>query len=428
MHKFVVRQPIKTDEHKLVGNELVFNVENELYNQNVDYSAAETISAFLSQNTDKIDKEAKTFITFTPNLLFKNIPKMFKADELVIQIEDNVITHPLAQKMVLKYKEAGYQIAINDFQFLPRYFGFLEYTDYIKIDVKSQSDETVDNILRMARGFDKLCIATNIDTEKLYIKALSYGFDYYEGPYVAEAAIIKANKVHYMKSNFFQLVIAVTKEIPDVDELEQIIERDASLTYRLLRIVNSAHFALRYKTSSVKQAIVVLGIEQLKKWVYLLSFDRDAEEDAGAEDMLKISLLRATFCSELLYLAEKMPITKSEAYLMGMFSTMTMMVNASMEEILSHVPLNETIYKALVKKDGKCAVLLDLVKSYEKADWTVTNKCAEILGIPANSIAQVYFDSVENVNAIWRDLQEYQFDEAELEEVAEALKQETATE
>ena len=105
MYKFVVKQPIKTDDNKLVGNELLFNVENELYNQNVDYSAAETISAFLTQNTDKLEKGVRTFITFTPNLLFKNIPKMFKADELVIQIEDNVITHPLAQKLVQKYKE-----------------------------------------------------------------------------------------------------------------------------------------------------------------------------------------------------------------------------------------------------------------------------------------------------------------------------------
>ncbi len=428
MHKFVVKQPIKTSDHKLVGNELLFNVENELYNQNVDYSAAETISTFLSQNTDKIEKEAKIFITFTPNLLFKNIPKMFKADELVIQIEDNVITHPLAQKMVQKYKEAGYEIAINDFQFIPRYFGFLEYTDYIKIDVKNQKEETIDNILRMAKGFNKMCIAFNIDTPKLYEMATSYDFDYYEGSYVAEAAIIKANKVHYMKSNFFQLVVAVTKEIPDVDELEQIIERDASLTYRLLRIVNSAHFALRYKTSSVKQAIVVLGIEQLKKWVYLLSFDRDAEQDTGSEDMLKISLLRATFCSELLYFAQKMPITKSEAYLLGMFSTMTMMVNATMEEILRQVPLNEILYKALVKNEGKCAILLELVKSYEKADWTATSKCAELLGIPANSIAQVYIDSVENVNAIWRDLQEYQFDEEELEEAADVLQEESSQE
>lgn len=422
MYKFVVKQPIKTDDNKLVGNELLFNVENELYNQNVDYSAAETISAFLTQNTDKLEKGVRTFITFTPNLLFKNIPKMFKEDELVIQIEDNVITHPLAQKMVQKYKEAGYKIAINDFQFMPRYFGFLEYTDYIKIDVKNQSEESIDSILRMARGFNKVCIATNIDSQELYITALSYEFDYYEGPYIAEAAIIKEDKVHYMKSNFFQLVVAVTREIPDVAELEQIIERDASLTYRLLRIVNSAHFALRHQTSSVKQAIVVLGIEQLKKWVYLLSFDRDANADAGAEDMLKISLLRATFCSELLHFAEKMPITKSEAYLMGMFSTMTMMVHASMEEILQQVPLNDIIYDALVKNRGRCAVLLELVKSYEKADWNTTGKCAEALGIPPNSIAQVYFDSVENVNAIWRDLQAHQFDEEELEDVAEALK------
>ena len=91
----------------------------EMYNQNSDYSAAETISTFLTQNNDRIDRSTLNFMTFTPNLLFKNMPKMFKADELVIQIEDNVIVHPFAQKMVQKYKEAGYKIAINDFQFLP---------------------------------------------------------------------------------------------------------------------------------------------------------------------------------------------------------------------------------------------------------------------------------------------------------------------
>ena len=137
MHKFVVKQPIKTSDNKLIGYELLFNVENELYNQNSnDYNAADTISTFLTLNNDKIDRSTRNFMTFTPNLLFKNMPKMFKVDELVIQIEDNVIVHPLAQKIVQRYKEAGYQIAINDFQFAPRYFAFMDYTDFIKINVK----------------------------------------------------------------------------------------------------------------------------------------------------------------------------------------------------------------------------------------------------------------------------------------------------
>ena len=230
---------------------------------------------------------------------------------------------------------------------------------------------------------------------------------------------MKANKVHYLQSNFFQLLIAVTRDIPDVDEIEQIIERDVSLTYELLRIVNSVHFALRHKTASVQQAIVVLGIEQLKKWVYLLSFN--SENEGSSEDVLKISLMRAMFCSDLMGYAKDMPITKSEAYLMGMLSAMELMVDATMEEIMLQIPVNEVIKDALINHEGKCGMLCDLVLSYERAEWDKINKYAEELQIPTNSIAQVYFDSVESVNEIWNELQESRFQEEEEGEAEDAL-------
>lgn len=415
MNKFVVKQAIKTGDNTLIGNELLFNVSNELYNEkeSEDYRVAETISTFLTQNSSKLDKSALTFITFTPNLLFKKMPEMFKADELVIQIEDNVIMHPDAIQLVQMYKQMGYRIAINDFQFLPRYFGFLEYTDYIKINVRDQEEGTIENILRMAKGFGKQCIATYIDRKELYHFAQRFNFDFYEGVYVAEAGVIKADKLQYMRSNFFQLVLAVTQEIPDVEEIEQIITRDASLTYQLLRIVNSVHFALRHKTASVKQAIMVLGIDRLKRWVYLLSFDKDTEVDSAIEDGLKMALLRATFCSELLGFAKDMPITKSEGYLMGMFSAMGILVDAPLEDILREVPLSETIRDALLRGEGRCGILLDLVLSYERAEWDNIKKYAEKLEIPGNYIAQIYFDCVEDVNQIWKELEETNFDELE---------------
>lgn len=424
MNKFVVKQAIKTGDNVLVGNELLFNVANELYNEkeSEDYRVAETISTFLTQNSGKLDKSTLTFITFTPNLLFKKMPEMFKADELVIQIEDNVITHPDAFRLIQGYKKMGYQIAINDFQFLPRYFGFLEYTDYIKINVRDQDADAIDNILRMAKGFGKQCIATHIDRKEIYHFAQRYPFDFFEGVYVAEAGVIKAEKLHYMRSNFFQLVIAVTKEIPDVEEIEQIISRDASLTYRLLRIVNSVHFALRHKTASVKQAIMVLGIDRLKRWVYLLSFDKETEMDSSTDDVLKLALLRATFCSELVGHAREMPITKSDGYLMGMFSSMGLLVDAPMEDILKEVPLSDIIRNALLRNEGKCGILLDLVVSYECADWDNIKKYAEKLEIPGNYIAQIYFDCVEEVNQIWKELKETNFEELEEELAAEAAE------
>ena len=419
MHKFVLKQPIKTIDNQLLGNELLFNVEKDAGMQNNDYNAADAISSFLTQNNTKIDRSALNFMTFTPNLLFKNMPKMFKADELVIQIEDAVIVHPLAQKMVQRYKEQGYRVAINDFQFLPRYFGFMEYTDFIKINVKEASESEADNMIRMAKGFHKLCIATNIDSQETYDFARKFHFDYLEGSYVSKAAIVKTNKIQYMQSNFYQLLVAVTRDLPDVDEIQGIIERDASLTYELLRLVNSVHFALRHRTASVKQAIMVLGIEQLKKWVYLLSFDR--QENGSSEDLLKISFLRATFCAELLDFAQDMPINKSEAYLMGMLSALTLMVDATMEELLSEIPTEEVIRKALISQEGRCGRLCELVLCYESAQWDKIKECAEDLGIPTDAIAQVYMDCEEEANSIWRELTQSNFKESDEEEALAKL-------
>lgn len=420
MNKFIVRQPIKELDGSTFGYEILFNLENELYNQNGDYAVADTISSFLMQNSDKMTTQAMMFMTFTPNLLFRNTPKLFKQKELVIQIEDNVVIHPLAQKLIERYKESGYSICINDFQFMPRYFGLLDYVDYIKVNINVITDATsLNNILKLGKGFHKKCIITGIDNAALYEKAKEVPADYYQGSYVAEAMVTKSGKTEYLQSNFFQLVVAVTNDEPDMDEIESIIVRDASLTYALLRMVNSVHYALRHRTASVKQALMVLGINQLKQWVYLLSFDQ-TNTDKATEEVLRISFLRANFCSELYALIKDLEITKSEAYLMGMFSTIEALVDAPVEEVVKEIPVSDEVKLAIIAQEGKCGDLYNLVLSYEKADWKNIVVYADKLGIQTNMIAQIYFNCVEKVNEIWESfMQDRNMQQPQIEELKE---------
>ena len=403
MNKFIVRQPIKALDGSTFGYEILFNLDNESYNQNEngDYAVAETISSFLMQNSEKMSTESMMFMAFTPNLLFRNTPNLFNKDELVIQIEDNIIVHPLAQKLIERYKEQGYSICINDFQFIPRYFALLDYVDYIKVNINMITDATsLNNILKLGKGFNKKCILTGIDNAMLYEKAKQVPADYYQGSYIAEAMVTKTGKMEYLQSNFFQLVVAVTQDEPDMDEIESIVVRDASLTYALLRMVNSVHYALRHRTASVKQALMVLGINQLKQWVYLLSFDQ-ANTDKATEEVLRISFLRANFCAELYGQVKGLEITKSEAYLMGMFSTMEALVDAPVEEVVQEIPVSDEVKKAIISQEGMCGDLYKLVLSYEKADWKNIVLYAEKLGIPEKMMAQIYFNCVEKVNEIW---------------------------
>lgn len=407
MGSHIVRQPILNEHKELLGYELLYqeDAQQGLYNSN-DTAAATAIESLLqSANNSLILEGRQAFVTFTPNLLLKRIPSIFTPDKLVIQIDDGTTINPLAQKTVYEYHKKGYKIAMQNFEFSPRYFSFLDVVDYIKIDMKTAA-QTEANITQIGKSFNKTMIAYNVSTPELFELAKSWGCEYFQGPAVAAALSSHVQNLQHLKSNFFMLMVAVTKDEPDVDEIAEIISRDVTLTFALLRLVNSAYFALRNRVNSVKQALVVLGLGQLKHWIYLLSFRGDQNE--LSDDLIKTSFLRGNICSELSTYMQGVQLAKADAYLMGMFSTLDLLLEVPLETALAELPLDENVKLALISGTGPYAALHQLVLSYESANWKEAAGYAAQLGIPENIVAQKYFECMENVNSIWKNLMDTQ--------------------
>ncbi len=409
MDKYMVRRSIQDRKtHQVLGYELIFQGGSGDFYDIADNAAEDAVYSFLVQNMGKMLENKPVFITFTPSLLFRNTPRLFESAKLVIQIEENLIIHPLAAPIIKKYRAEGYQFVINNFQFNSRFFSMLEYADFIRVELDKQIRESgkekdsVDNVFRMAQGFGKKCILAGIESKDDLILAEKLNADYVEGRYVAENFVTKMNKMEYMKGNFFQLVVEISKEEPDISVLEEIISRDAGLTYSLLKMVNSTYFALRKKTTSVRHALVTMGISRLREWVYMLSLN--VSEDDSMEEVLKLSFLRATFCSELAKRIPALKITPMEAYMMGMFSCMGMMVDAPLSEILQELPVSNEVKEALLEQKGTAGMLYSLILSYEKADWKESRRLAKELGAEGLDLVQIYVDCVNNVDHIWKEL------------------------
>ena len=410
--KYIVRKPIKDLKSKTIGYEIQYYGENQAYSSDSpsdsgggnDFAAADTIYSFLTQNSGKALKGSLNFMTFTTTLLMKQTPKLFRCEDLVIQVDDSVIIHPLAMRFVERFSKEGYKIAVNEFQFSPRYFSIMDRFDYIKINFQTTPDTSLRNIVEVAHSMNKQCIATGIDSEELYQKAFAMEVDAMEGRYVAEQLFTTVHSSSYLQSNFFRLMVAVNEDEPDVEEIERIISMDAMLTYSLLKIVNSGYFALRNQATSVHQAIVVMGLGQLRQWIYLMGNNGEEEADNTQEEFLRVSFMRASFCSELIKLAKDMPISRNEAYLMGMFSTLNYLIAAPMEEILAGIPIAQEVKDALLKHEGRAGVLYDLVLCYERADWGAIDSLASTLEIPVNLLTNTYFKCLDEINGIWNQL------------------------
>ena len=407
--KYIVRQPIKNLEDKVVAYEIQYYGDNQSLGADSsptnDFAAADTIYNFLTMNMEKLLRGTLHFMTFTTTLLLKKTPRFFDKEELVIQIDDSVIIQPLAMRMVQQYAKEGYKIAVNEFQFAPRYLGIMDSIDYIKLNFKTTPEMTLKNVIEIAHSMNKQCIAIGVDTEELYNRAQKLQVDSMQGVYVAEKLAIRAHNSGYLQSNFFRLMVAVTKEEPDIEEIEQIISVDATLTYGILKMANSCYFALRHSVSTVRQAIMTMGLGELKQWVYLLSASNaENQMEEGAEEFLKLSFMRGSFCSSLMNYAKGVPISRPEVYLMGMFSTLHYLIDAPLSEILEQIPLCKEAKEGLLNHAGPCGQLYDLVLAYEWGDWAKIDAMAAALSIPTNLITSLYFNCVEDVNRIWNEM------------------------
>jgi EAL and modified HD-GYP domain-containing signal transduction protein len=402
MDNYIAYQPIiSTKKQKTVAYELIYRQDSgSLYNQD-DQGAASSIVSFLNQLEGSSFLAGRdVLLTFTPNLLMKNIPDIFDVKKLIVQIEDNVLIHPETLGMLHRYKERGYRMALVGFTFNNRNLDILPHVDYLKVNFERTDDSAreVKSIISLAQNLNKKTIAYNVNSPEARGKALVLGFDYIQGESVADMLRGKTHKMEKLNSVFYQLLSEISAPQPEFGKIERLVSMDVNLTYSLLKMVNSAYFALPNRIKEVRQALTILGLSQLRQWVYLLSFVPDA---GLSEELIKTSFLRAIFCQKLSGFIPHFPISSEEAYLLGMFSTLDALLDVPQEEAVKQLPLSDELKEGLMGRPGQCSELLNLCVAYEKGHWTKMGRFAQNLGVPTHIISKEYFDSIEHVNGIW---------------------------
>ena len=406
-NKYIVRCPIKNRESQVIGHEILYYGEDTLYGSEQrrgEGAAVDTIFNFLTNNSGRM-RGSLNFMTFTPTLLMKRVPELFDPKDLVIQLDDSAVVHPRALYFVQTYREQGYRIAVNDFQFMPRYLSLIDQIDYIRLNFETLDDDAIEDLMGIASGLGRHCLAYNINTDELYEKAMRLGVTELEGDAVAERLASEAHDSSYLESSSFQLLSAAATAEPDMREIEQIISRDASLSYALLRVANTVQFASRRRTTSVHQALMNMGVSKMQQWVYLLcASNSQGELDPFFEEFLKLSFMRANLCQKLLSHTRVVPITPGDAYLMGMFSTLDYLIDAPLEETLSKVDISEDVKNALLRWSGPAGALYALIISYESADWDKVNRLCTLLGIDPNLLTPLYFECMEQAEEIWKNV------------------------
>ncbi|UCF91783.1 MAG: HDOD domain-containing protein [Desulfobacterales bacterium] len=395
MQVFVARQPIFDGHKHLYGYELLFRDGMTNAFPDIDGETATSrllANSFFSIGIDRLGSGKNIFINFPQELLLKRYPTLFPKDSLIVEILEDVEPEAPVVNACREMGAEGYRIALDDFLFRTELQPLIDIADIIKIDFRCTPLDEMGALLENVSGGSLKLLAEKIETYEEFETARDLGFVYFQGYFFSKPEIVQSRDIAPSKINLIQIMAEVNKPDVSFEELEKLITRDVSMSYKLLRYINSAYFRRVQEIASIRHAIVILGMQEIQKFISLMAATELAMDKPT--ELIRTSIIRARFL-ELMGASLGSAETKSELFLLGLFSLIDAMLDNRMDRIMKNLPLPAKIKAALTEGRGELTGFLHLVVGYESGDWNACSLWASRTGIEEKKLPALYLEAVQ---------------------------------
>lgn len=394
MNIFIARQPIFDQKKNVYAYELLYrhNFSHRASTPDGEFATLKLIANSLLIGLRTLTAEKIAFINFNRQLILGEIPMLFPKNLLGVEILETVEPEERVINACKKIRRDGYLLVLDDFIFNERFWPFINLADIIKVDFQFTSPEQRQRLFQRVLSPTVKFLAEKVETEEEYKEAMEQGYHYFQGFFFQKPDIIAWKEIPGYKINYMQILKKIHDPVLEFDGIEEIIKHDVSLTYKLLRFINSASFGFRVAVHSIHHALVLLGKREVKKWLSIIVMSGIGKDRPS--ELMSHSVIRGRFC-EALGKEFKLHSEPSELFLLGMFSLVDSFLGRPMDEVLNELPLEDHIKFPLLGQKGKLWRVLQLVKAYEKADWDNVTFYADILKIPLEQLSKFYMDAIE---------------------------------
>lgn len=408
MDLYVARQPIFNIKREVVAYELLYRSSLENSSSFSDGDAA-TLSVInntaFAMGMDTLTDGRRAFINFTKNLIIDDIPSLFQKEAVVVEILEDIIPDEAFIEACKKLKERGYILALDDFVMENEWaYPLMDLVDIIKVDFMLTTAEERRHIVQRFSNGKVRFLAEKVETEDVFAEAVAAGYHYFQGYFFSRPVVVRGKDIKSFATNYLQVMSEISKPEADFDKIAQIIETDLSMSYKLMRLVNSPAFYSVSKVKSIKQALARLGQKEIRKWTSVLML-RDMSKDKP-DEVARMSLLRGKFAELIAERLNLLPI-KQEMFLTGLFSMLDVMMERPFGEILAEMPLADAIKEALMGMDNQNKRIMDVILTYEKADWHSFEMACLKVGLKAECVTDDYYSALGWTRELFGEVGQY---------------------
>jgi c-di-GMP phosphodiesterase len=348
----VARQPVYDPTLKVVAYELLV--------QGAGAADAGTISE-LGLN---IVAGHPAYIPITRGFLLEGFARALPADRVVLAVGTDMHLDRAAIDALEELVAAGYRLALMDYERDGPLEPLLPLAHVVGLNVAGLDRGVLRAELAHLRSRGVRRLARGVEQHEELELCIGLGFDLLQGYFICQPRVVSEQGLQVMSVNRVRLVSRLHADDVDFDELQEIIGRDVALSYNLLRFINSAFFALPRRVESIRDALVLLGGANVRKWATLMAL---AESQDKPRELVVTGLVRARMCELLAGVYGHADV--EGAFTTGLFSVVDALTDRSMVELLSGLPLSREIISALLNYDGAKGRILRAAVAYERGNF-----------------------------------------------------------
>jgi c-di-GMP-related signal transduction protein len=392
--RYLARQPILNRARELFAYELLFRGSLQNSCEGLDLEAASTslLDTSLLIGFEKITAGYPMFINCPRDFLLRDYVSLFPPKSVVVEILETVKPDQEIVEACRGLKQAGYSIALDDFVDSPEWAPLVAIADIIKVDFRLTGEREQSEIVSRYAGKNIRMLAEKVETQEEFAVGMHFGYSLFQGYFFCRPEMMQHRNLPSSKLAYLELLRATTAPEFDVQELALKIKHEPSLTFRLLRYLNSAAFGLRSEIHSVAHALSLLGERELRKWIAVVSVGVLA--DGKPDELMTIPLVRGRFC-ELLAPLAGMAGHANDLFLMGLLSVMDAILDQPLDSILAELPVRTEIKDALLAQTGLYWKLLEMATAHERADWEKVSSLALEVGMKEEQVSSLYISAVD---------------------------------
>jgi len=394
---FLGRQPILNAQQEIMGYELLFRSteRNASEYESQDQASMSVIaSALAGFGFREVLGDKLGFINVTEEVLLSDMVEVLPQEQTILELLESVRLTGAVRERCRELKAKGFRIALDDHIYAPEHEELYRFVDIVKIDILETPQEMLLESVAALRRFPVMLLAERVETAGQFQDCLELGFNLFQGYFFARPVVLNRKGLEPSHVIILRLLSCLRDEA-ELDEIQEIFRTAPELSYNLLKLVNSVRIGLREKIKNLRHAIMILGLDKLRRWVQLAAFA--SSDSRGINNpLLEMAAVRGRMMEYLVmerYTLNRGSDPVEAAFMTGILSLMDTLFDTSLEEILKELHLSDDVAAALLIREGELGTLLALAETLEQANFGEVQELVERTDIPLPLLLAAQLDA-----------------------------------